>query len=130
MCFRGNSEARKGHGRLLIRALCGSLADQERGCSCHRWWGFHEADGPGLLIASGWLSRPVPRHPGRRGDRRAGLAFGQARVEGRVDQRSDEVRADAVLVGAAGGPEEAGVALALVGGEDELDEALAVVPGG
>lgn len=37
--------------------------------------------------------------------------------------------ADAVLVGAARGPEEAGVALALVGGEDELDQALAVPAG-
>ncbi|WP_410092778.1 bifunctional DNA primase/polymerase [Streptomyces sp. uw30] len=45
---------------------------------------------------------------------------------GRLDQRVDEGGADAVLVGAAGRPEQAGVALALVRGEHELDESLAV----
>jgi hypothetical protein len=37
-----------------------------------------------------------------------------------------EVGAEAVLVGAAGGPEEAGVALAFVGRENEVDQSMAV----
>jgi hypothetical protein len=69
------------------------------------------------------------RHPGRRGDRRAGLAFGEAGADGGLDECGGQLRADAVLVGATGGPEEAGVALALVGGEHELDQPLAVLAG-
>jgi hypothetical protein len=51
-------------------------------------------------------------------------------VDGGVDQGGGQGGAQAVLVGAAGGPEEARVALAGVGAEDELDQAVALVGAG
>ncbi len=50
----------------------------------------------------GPISRPMPRHPGRRRDRRPGLPFRQPRAYGRLDEGVYERRADVVLVGAAG----------------------------
>lgn len=68
------------------------------------------------------MAQFLPSMPGRRSDRRAGFAFGEAGVEGCGGQGGGHFLAEAGFVGAAGGPEEAGVALAVRGGADEAEQ--------
>lgn len=54
---------------------------------------------------------------------------GEAGADGGFHEGGGQVGTDTVLVGPASGPEQAGVALARVGGEDELDQSLALMAG-